>query len=79
MNKEGQERRQFLEQQLEWCEKQGRILDEIEMKLHKMKRIAQHALNQELTAIEIEQLNTQLSELKVEVHFLEKQLHAVVH
>ncbi len=79
MDKEEQEHKQFLEQQLEWCKKQDRILEEIEMKLHEMKKIAEYALEHELTPIEIDQLNGQLNELKSEVHFLEKQLHSVVH
>ncbi|MFC3886538.1 hypothetical protein ACFOU2_24815 [Bacillus songklensis] len=79
MDKEEQEHKQFLEQQLEWCKKHDRILEEIEMKLHGMKKIAQYALDHELTAIETDQLNGQLNELKREVHFLEKQLYSVVH
>jgi hypothetical protein len=79
MDKEEQEYKQFLEQQLEWCKKQDRILEEVEMKLHEMKKIAQYALNHELTAIEIDQLNGQLNELKREVHCLEKQLHSFGH
>ena len=79
MDKEEQERKQFLEQQLEWCRQQDDLLKEIEMKLHKMKRIAQHAQDHVLTPIEREQLNSQLKQLKVEVHLLEKQLHTIVH
>jgi predicted nucleic acid-binding Zn-ribbon protein len=79
MNKEEQGYCQFLEQQFEWCKKQDRILEKIEMKLHDMKKIAQYALDHELTAQEIEQLNSQMNDLKEELHFLEKQLHTVVH
>jgi len=79
MHKEEQEYKQFLEQQLEWYKKQDRILEEIEMKLHKMKKIAQYAVDHVLTITEKEQLNTQLSELKAEIHFLEIQLHTTVH
>ena len=79
MNKEQQEHKQFLEQQLEWCKKQDRILEEIEMKLYEMKKITQYTLDHELTEIEIERLNDQLNELKSEVHLLEKQLQTVVH
>ena len=42
MNNEKKERKQFLEQQLEWCKEQDHILEEIEMKLYKMKEIAQY-------------------------------------
>ncbi|KAA9022050.1 hypothetical protein [Niallia endozanthoxylica] len=79
MNKDEQEHKQFLEQQLEWCKEQDRILEEIEMKLHEMKKIAQYALDHELTSLELDQLNGQLKELESEVHFFEKQLHSVVH
>lgn len=40
MDKDEQERKQFLEQQLEWCREQDRILGEIEEKLQEMKKIA---------------------------------------
>lgn len=79
MDKEEQEHKRFLKQQFEWCKEQDRILEEIEMKLHEMKKIAQFALDQELTPLEIDQLNGQIKELEREVHFLEKQLHIVVH
>ncbi|MED3624013.1 hypothetical protein [Neobacillus thermocopriae] len=55
------------------------LYSEVEMTLHEMKKIAQYALNHELTAIEIDQLNGQLNELKREVHCLEKQLHSFGH
>ena len=79
MNKDEREHKRFLEQQLEWCKKQDRILEEIETKLYEMKKIAQYALDHELTEIEIELLNNQLNELKSEVHLLEKQLQTVIH
>jgi len=79
MNKEEKEHKHFLEQQLAWCKKQDRILEEIEMKLYEMKKIAQYVLDYELTTIEIKQLNGHLIELQSEVNFLEKQLHTVVH
>lgn len=79
MNKEEQEHKQFLEQQLQWCKKQDRILEEIEMKLHEMKKITQHAFDHKLIPLEIDQLNGQLKELESEVHFLEEQLHSIVH
>jgi len=79
LDKEQLERKKFLEQQLERSRKQDHILEEIEMKLHEMKEIAQYALDYELTAKEVAGLNSQLNELKREVHFLEKQLHSVVH
>lgn len=79
MDKYVQEHKRFLEQHFEWCKKQDCILEEIELKLHEMKKIAQFTHNHDLTTIEIEQLNGKLSGLKSEVHFLEKQLHSFVH
>ncbi|WP_191090720.1 hypothetical protein [Niallia endozanthoxylica] len=54
MNKEEQEHKQFLEQQLQWCKKRDCILEEIEVKLHEMKKIAQYTLDNKLTAIELD-------------------------
>ncbi|UYT84583.1 hypothetical protein [Priestia megaterium] len=79
MEKDELEHKKFLEQQLEWCKEQDRILEEIEMKLYEMKKIAEYAFNHELTSLETDQLNGRLKELKSEVLFLEKQLHSVVH
>jgi len=79
MEKDELEHKKFLEQQLEWCKEQDRILEEIEMKLYEMKKVAEYAFNHELTSLETDQLNGRLKELKSEVLFLEKQLHSVVH
>jgi hypothetical protein len=79
MDKDEQDRKKFLEEQLEWCKEQDRILEEIDSKLHEMKQIAEYALNHELTSVEIDQLNGQLHVLQSEVQLLEKQLHSVVH
>ena len=79
MEKEEKERKQFLEQQLEWFKKQDLILEEIEFKLLEMKRIAQYVANDNLTSLENEQLNDQFNKLKSEVQSLEKQLQTVVH
>ncbi|MEW4230256.1 hypothetical protein [Priestia megaterium] len=79
MEKDDKEHKKFLEQQLEWCKEQDRILEEIEMKLYKMKRVAEYAFKHELTSLETNQLNGRLKELESDVHFLEKQLYSVVH
>lgn len=79
MNREQQELKQFLKKQLQWCKEQDRILEEIDSKLHEMKRIAEYALKHDLSSVEVEELNCQLNELKNEVHSLEKQLQSVVH
>ncbi|MED3998567.1 hypothetical protein [Priestia aryabhattai] len=79
MKKDEPEHKKFLEQQLEWCKEQDRILEEIEMTLYEMKKIAECAFNHELTPLEINQMNNQLKELKSDVYLLEKQLSSVVH
>ncbi|WP_040209393.1 hypothetical protein [Neobacillus jeddahensis] len=79
MDKEKNDHKQFLERQLEWCKKQDRIFQQIDIKLHEMKKIAEYSLNHELDSLEIDQLNSQLNELKSEIDFLEKQLKYVVH
>lgn len=77
MNKDEQEHQKFLEELLEWCKVQDRILVEIDVKLHEMKEIAEYTLEHQLTSLEIDQLNSQLNELKREVDSLEEQLHPV--
>ncbi len=79
MDQDQQEHKTFLEEQLEWCKEQDRILEEIDTKLHEMKKIAEYALERELTLEEIDESNNRLNGLKNEVHFLESQLHSVVH
>ena len=79
MDKDEQDRKTFLKEQVKWCKKQDAILEEIEMRLYKMKEIAQYVVEHELTSVEIDGLNEKLYELKREVQFLEKQLYSVVH
>lgn len=79
MNKDEQERKKFLEDQLQWCKEQDTILEEIEFKLNKMREITEYALKYDLSKIEKDQLNHQLNELKKEVHLLEKMLQTVFH
>ncbi|MEC1770233.1 hypothetical protein [Schinkia azotoformans] len=79
MNKDEQERKKFLEDQLQWCKEQDTILEEIEFKLYKMREIAEYALKHDLSKIEKDQLNHQLNKLKKEVHSLEKMLQTVFH
>ncbi|WP_366160977.1 hypothetical protein ABXS71_19630 [Bacillus infantis] len=79
MNCDQQEHKRFLEEQLEWCRKEDRILETIEVKLHKMKELAEFACFYELTAIETDMLNGQLDELRKEVQYLEQQLYSVSH
>ncbi|PZX08262.1 hypothetical protein C7437_1011386 [Psychrobacillus insolitus] len=77
MDKDEQEHQKFLEEPLEWCKEQDRILVDIDVKLHEMKEIAEYTLEHQLTSLEIDQLNSQLNELKREVDSLEEQLHPV--
>lgn len=79
MNKDEKDRKKFLDEQLQWCKRQDRILEEIEIKLNEMKEIAEYVLKYDLTHLEIDRLNRQLSELNSEVHFFEIMLHTVVH
>lgn len=79
LEKDQQEYKKFLKEQLQWCKKQDHILEEIDTKLHEMKRIAEYALDNELRSEEAEELNAQLNELKNEVHLLEKRLRSVIH
>lgn len=79
MDNDQQEHKRFLEEQLQWCRKQDRILETIEVKLHKMKELAEYACSYELSAIEIDKLNGQLDEYRKEVQYLEQQLYSVSH
>jgi len=79
MNQDRQEHKRFLEQQLLWNEEQVHILDEMNVKLHAMKKVAEYALEHELSPIETERLNAELNVLKNEFNSLEKQLYPVLH
>lgn len=79
MDKDQQEKKRFLEEQIEWCKKQEGILEEIDEKFYEMKEIAEYAHDNELTPLEIDKLNGQFITLKQEVHFLEQLLQSVVH
>lgn len=79
MNKDQEEIKKFLEEQVEWCKWQDSILEEIENKLHEMKQLAEYARVHELTPIEVIKLNEQLNTLKQEVYSLEQQLQSKVH
>lgn len=61
------------------CRQQDHILEEIGLRLHKMRRIAEYTLEFDLASAKIEELNGQLIELKHEVRYLEKQLQSVVY
>lgn len=78
-NQHEHEHKEFLEQQLQWTEEQVRILDEMNVKLHEMKRIAENASEHELSPIETDRLNAKLDVLKNEFGVLVKQFYPVFH
>ncbi|MFJ7726532.1 hypothetical protein ACIQXV_10230 [Neobacillus sp. NPDC097160] len=79
MDKNQQEQKRFFEQQLQWTLERARILDEINVKLHEMKEIVKYVLIHELSSSEIEELNSQMDNLKNVIQCLEKQLYTVIH
>ena len=79
MDQEQPELKKHLEQQLQWTVEQIRILDEMNVTLHEMKRIADYALEYTLSAIEIERLNGELDTLKTEFSSRERQLYPILH
>jgi hypothetical protein len=79
MDLDQQEQKKFLEQQLQQTKEQVCILEEMNVMLHEMKRIAEYALEHKLSAIEIERLNGELDTLKNEFSSLEKQLYPILH
>ncbi|WP_394580842.1 hypothetical protein [Cytobacillus firmus] len=79
MDKDQQEYKKFLEEQLQWSIIRAQLLEEIDGKLHEMKAIAEYAMENELNQIEVKNLNGQLNLLKNEVAALEQQLNSAVH
>ena len=65
--------KQFLEEQLKWCKERDFILEQIELKLYEMKDIAEYARDHEVSELELEMLNHQINQLKVELELLEQQ------
>ena len=79
MDQDQQEQKKHLEQQLQWTKERVCILDEMNVKLHEMKRVAEYAVEHTLSAIEIERLNGELYTLKNEFSSLERQLYPILH
>ncbi|MEK4443194.1 MULTISPECIES: hypothetical protein [Niallia] len=79
MNKHIKEYKAFLEDELNRGKEYSRILDEIDIKLHEIKAIAEYALNNELNKEEINRMNAQLLTLKKEITNLERGLNYTVH
>jgi len=64
----------ILEQQLESIKKQDRVLEEIEIRLHQMKKIAQQAVDSDLSVGEREVLNEQIQAHQVVIETLDDYL-----
>lgn len=74
LKKEQSVSQKFLEQQLQQCKEQDRILEMIEKTLYKMKEIAEYAAANKLNPIETKELQDEIDRLKEEVALLEQQL-----
>jgi uncharacterized protein YaaN involved in tellurite resistance len=79
MDNEQRELKEFLKQLLEHTKEQTHILDEIDEKLHQMKKLVTYVAEHDLTEDEINDMNRTFSNLKREVHILEKQYRGIVH
>ncbi|MGO5010394.1 hypothetical protein ACTQ5K_00685 [Niallia sp. Sow4_A1] len=78
MDKNIKEYKEFLEDELKRSKEHSTILDEINIKLHEMREIAEYALNNNLTKEETNRLNSRLIALKEEIIELEKGLFYIV-
>ena len=78
MDKNQQEHKKFLEDQVEWGRQRDAILEQIENKLYEMKELAEYARDHELTPIERSRLQEQMNTLNQGVHSLEQQLQSEV-
>lgn len=65
--------KKFFQEQLRWAKEQDEILEQIELKLYEMRDIAQYAAENDLSPTELNNLNNQLKELKIEIQSLERQ------
>lgn len=79
MDKNIKEYKEFLEDELKRSKEHSTILDEINIKLHEMREIAEYALNNNLPKEENNRLNSQLFSLKEEIIELEKGLFYKAH
>ncbi|MEK3978409.1 hypothetical protein MKY37_04860 [Psychrobacillus sp. FSL K6-2836] len=78
MNKDREEQRRFLNEQIQWCKEQDQILKEIEARLYIMTDLVEYALIYDLNPNEITRVNFQLNELKKEVRSFNKQLYTIL-
>lgn len=79
MDQTPKEYKELLEQQLQWTKEQISILNEMDNKLLKMKKIAEYAAVTNLSAKERMNLNLKLDRLKKEFDSLEALRNNVVH
>lgn len=74
MYEDTEEEIELLKQQLELVKRQDRILEDIEIKLHEMKRIAQYASDNKLSKDEHKQLNKQILDHQTAIQSLKEYL-----
>lgn len=79
MNQEQSERKEFLQEQLQWTRDQMDILDQMDKKLQEMKRIAEYVVGNDLSVDERGNLNRLLEILKDEYNLLESRKGIIVH
>lgn len=79
MNQDQKAQKENFKEQLKWTKEKIRILDEMDINLHEMKKIAEYAQEHKLSASEIERFNGELNVLKNEYSYLEKQYTPVLH
>ncbi|GAA0498875.1 hypothetical protein GCM10008986_27500 [Salinibacillus aidingensis] len=78
MDNNHQEHKNFLEIQLQWCKEQDNLLEQMEIKLYEMRKIAEYAIEHDLTTIESIRLNAKMDILKSEVLDLQQQLYSIL-
>ena len=72
-NDEKEELRDELEQELQWVQYRISMLDFIEGKLFQMREMAERAKDNNLSQEEIEELNTNINDLKTQVNALDEE------
>lgn len=67
------ENKDFLEEKLKWVKYRLEIIDKIENKLKEMKMLAEYVKNNNLSSIQIKDINEKINILKQEVLKLDKE------
>lgn len=73
------EQKEFLEEQLQWTRDQVLILDEMEVMLKEMKKIAEYVAHNKLSPSEISYSSNQINSLNQEYEELLKSYQPVIH